>query len=89
MHKLNYLFRLQGIDITEAFEIHHLNRGKVQSVLQGYRVRDAKLPRNFKFTFKENGFYRTIHRRVAEKLKTISTEHDEFMSKVWIVSYFR
>lgn len=74
----------KGTDITEAFEVHHIKRGKVESILQEYRVRDAKLPRNFKFTFKETGFYRTVHRRVAEKLKTISTKRGEFTSKVFI-----
>lgn len=76
------LFWLQGTDITEAFHVHHVNHGKVESILQEYRVRDAKLPRNFKFTFKETGFYQTIRRRVADKLKTISTKRGEFMTKV-------
>lgn len=62
--------------------MHHLNHGKVESILQEYRVRDAKLPRNFKFTFKETGFYRTIRHRVADKLKTISTKRGENMTKV-------
>lgn len=74
----------QGTDITEAFEVHHINHEKVEKVLQEYWVRDAKLPRNFKFTFKETGFYRTVRRRVAEKLKTINTKRGEFMSKVCV-----
>lgn len=73
----------QGTDITEAFEVHHLNYGRAESLLQDYRVRDAKLPRNFKFTFKETGFYRTLRRRVAEKVKTISHKRAQFMSKVY------
>lgn len=76
------LFNLKGTDITEAFEIHHFNRVKVGHLLQTYRVREAKLPRNFKFTFKETGFYRTLQHRIAEELKQIDPKQDEFLSKV-------
>lgn len=79
-----WFFIPQGTDITEAFEVHHINHAKVENILQEYRVRDAKLPRNFKFTFKDTGFYRTVRRRVAEKLKTISTKRGELMSKVGV-----
>lgn len=72
----------QGTDITEAFEVHHLNYAKAGHLLQDYRVRDAKLPRNFKFTFKETGFYSVLRQRVADKLKHIDTNKAEFMSKV-------
>lgn len=64
--------------------MHHINHAKVETILQEYRVRDAKLPRNFKFTFNETGFYRTVRRRVAEKLKTINTKRGELMSKVCV-----
>lgn len=62
--------------------MHHINYAKAEHLLQDYRVRDAKLPRNFKFTFKETGFYRTLRRRVAEKLKTINVKKAESMTKV-------
>lgn len=75
--------QFQGTDITEAFEVHHLNYTKVENVLQDYRVRDAKLPRNFKFTFKKTGFYHTLRHRVAEKLKTLDQKQAELKSKVW------
>lgn len=82
-HKLHKkIFGLQGTDITEAFEVHHINYAKVEPLLQNYRVRDAKQPRNFKFTFKETGFYRTLRRRVFEKLKTLNYKQSESMSKV-------
>lgn len=89
---LNYRFHIfivfifphisQGTDITEAFEVHHINYAKAEHLLQDYRVRDAKLHRNFKFTFKETGFYRTLRRRIAEKLKTINVKQAELMTKV-------
>lgn len=72
----------QGTDITEAFEVHHINHAKAEHLLKEYRVRDAKLPRNFKFTFNETGFYRTLRRRVAEKLKTVNVKQAELMTKV-------
>lgn len=62
--------------------MHHINFAKAQKVLQEYKVRDAKEPRNFKLTFKETGFYRTLRNRVAEKLKTIDRSKGEFLSKV-------
>jgi fatty acid desaturase len=37
-------------------------------MLKKFYVRDATLPRNYKFTFNENGFYKTLKRRVAGKL---------------------
>lgn len=72
----------QGTDITEAFEVHHINYAKAEHLLKDYRVRGAKLPRNFKFTFKETGFYRTLRGRVAEKLKTLNVKQAEFKTKV-------
>lgn len=73
---------IQGVDITEAFEVHHINFAKASAVLNEYRVRDAKEPRNFKLTFKETGFYRTLRKRVSEKLKEIDHSKGESMSKV-------
>lgn len=76
------LYRSQGTDITEAFEVHHLNYDKVQRILKEFWVRDAKHPRNFKLTFKESGFYSTLRRRVFEQLETIDTKWNTFTSKV-------
>lgn len=84
MNKKTFVYDLQGTDITEAFEVHHINYAKVKHLLQDYRVRDAKLSRNFKFTFKETGFYRTMRRRVGEKLKTLNLKQAEFMTKVYV-----
>lgn len=58
------------MDITEFFETHHFS-GNPEKLLPKFFVRNAAKSRNFKFTFEENGFYKTLKRRAAEKLKTI------------------
>ncbi|XP_063824153.1 cytochrome b5-related protein-like [Ostrinia nubilalis] len=60
----------QGTDITEAFEAHHLNPTTAQ-LLDKFYIRDATTPRNSPFTFKEDGFYKTLKRAVFEELKNI------------------
>jgi hypothetical protein len=60
----------QEIDITEAFEAYHIT-DKASKVLKKYYIRDAIQHRNYKFTYNEDGFYRTLKRRVAEKLPII------------------
>lgn len=62
---------MQGTDITESFEVHHIHTERVEPVLAKFYIRDAKQPRNIKLTFHENGFYRTLKRRIADKLQTI------------------
>lgn len=61
----------KGTDITEAFEIHHIYPEIPESLLEKYKIRTASEPRNFKFTFEDNGFYRTFKRKVGKKLRTI------------------
>uniref|UniRef100_A0A1I8P0Z1 Cytochrome b5-related protein n=1 Tax=Stomoxys calcitrans TaxID=35570 RepID=A0A1I8P0Z1_STOCA len=63
-----WLERTKGTDITEPFETHHI-KGVPQSILDKYFVRKAAKPRNYTLTLKENGFYRTLKKRVAEQLK--------------------
>lgn len=58
----------KGVDITEQFETHHIT-DLAEKLLPKFYVRDAALPRNYKITFAENGFYRTLKRRVANKLE--------------------
>ncbi|KAI5644434.1 fatty acid desaturase domain-containing protein [Phthorimaea operculella] len=60
----------KGTDITEAFECHHLSP-TVYKMLEKFYVRDAKTPRNSPFTFKEDGFYKTLKREVVEELKKV------------------
>lgn len=73
----------KGTDITEAFEIHHIYPELPEKLLEKYKIRVATEPRNFKFTFKDDGFYRTFKRKVAEKLRTIDRSPEQ-TSKVGI-----
>lgn len=54
---------------------------KPSEVLNKYYVREAKEPRNYRLTFNENDFYKTIKRKVVEKLKTIDVEKDAWKSR--------
>ncbi|XP_001651389.2 cytochrome b5-related protein [Aedes aegypti] len=60
----------KGTDITEAFEVHHIT-ARAELVLPKYYVRAARSPRNVRLTFHKHGFYRTLKRRVADKLLTV------------------
>lgn len=40
-------------------------------MLNQYYAEDATIPRNYFLTFEENGFYMTLKRRVAVKLKLV------------------
>ncbi|XP_055634620.1 cytochrome b5-related protein [Toxorhynchites rutilus septentrionalis] len=60
----------KGTDITEAFETHHITT-RAENLLPKYKVREAKQPRNIRLTFKEDGFYRTLKRRVRDKLQEV------------------
>lgn len=61
---------LQGTDITEAFESHHLTTIP-EGILKKYYVREAVGKRNTPFTFDEDGFYKVLKKRIAEELKNI------------------
>lgn len=39
--------------------------------MEKFYVRDAAKPRNYNFTFSDDGFYRTLKRKVADKLKEV------------------
>ncbi|XP_055539793.1 cytochrome b5-related protein-like isoform X2 [Wyeomyia smithii] len=60
----------KGTDITELFETHHLTT-KAENLLPKFKVREATEPRNIRLTFKDDGFYRTLKRRVREKLSEL------------------
>lgn len=60
----------EGCDITEQFETHHLT-SKANQLIGKFYVRDAALPRNYKLTFNDDGFYRTLKRRVADQLNDL------------------
>lgn len=63
-------FLLQGTDITEAFESHHLSE-KARQILPKYFVRQAKTKRNSPFTFEKDGFYMKLREKVKAKLKGV------------------
>lgn len=63
-------FSLQGTDITEAFESHHIS-SKPSQKLKDFYVGEADDPRNYFLTYSENGFYRTLKKRISQKIKTI------------------
>lgn len=69
----DWLEMTKGTDITEAFETHHI-KTYPQKLLETYYVRDATTPRNSPFTFREDGFYRTLKTKVQNKLKEIPPE---------------
>jgi alpha-ketoglutarate-dependent taurine dioxygenase/fatty acid desaturase len=54
----------KGQDITEAFEVHHLNTAKAEAVLKSMYVKDASEDYTARYQWDDNGFYRTLKRRV-------------------------
>ncbi|PSN47101.1 Cytochrome b5-related protein [Blattella germanica] len=57
----------RGTDITEAFEAHHISL-KAELMLKNFHVGPANGPRNSPYTFKEDGFYRTLKQKVRRVL---------------------
>ncbi|XP_072393737.1 cytochrome b5-related protein-like isoform X2 [Diabrotica undecimpunctata] len=64
----DWLVLTKGTDITEAFEVHHLTE-LPNEVLKKYFVKNAVTERNSPFTFEENGFYRTLKKKIQPVLK--------------------
>ncbi|XP_070503223.1 cytochrome b5-related protein-like [Chironomus tepperi] len=67
----------KGTDITELFESHHISP-IAPKLLEKYFKKDADAPRNYNLTYDENGFYKTLKRRVMAALPTLDT------SVIWI-----
>ncbi len=64
----------QGTDITEQFVVSHtINTRIVEKMLANYYVKDASSPRIAPFTFKSDGFYMTLKRRVEPIFKKVGT----------------
>ncbi|XP_034829648.1 cytochrome b5-related protein-like [Maniola hyperantus] len=61
----------KGTDITEAFETHHINSAVVEVLLPKYFIKRAESLRNSPFTFKGDGFYKTLKPKIAAKLKEL------------------
>lgn len=72
----------KGTDVTEAFESYHIY-DKANKTLSNYYVRDASKQRNYKFTFAESGFYRTLKNRVAKQLEDVN-ENELWKSKWYL-----
>ncbi|KAI9585947.1 cytochrome b5-related protein [Glossina fuscipes] len=68
-----WLKETKGTDITELFEAHHLSNMPA-SLIESYKVRDAINERIYTLTMHENGFYKTLKRRVRDKLPTIDVK---------------
>jgi hypothetical protein len=73
----------EGTDVTEAFESAHADG--VERILEKYFVREASTPRQSKFTFNENGFYKTLKRKVKPILKE-GTSIPSFKAFQWYPS---
>ncbi|XP_022905147.2 cytochrome b5-related protein-like [Onthophagus taurus] len=82
----DWLILTKGTDITEAFECHHLN-GKAENLLGKYLKKSANFPRQSPFTFQENGFYRTLKKRVQNEIKNIPESYSH-KSKMIIDTIF-
>lgn len=66
----DWLRLTKGTDITEAFESHHITQ-RANKLLPKFFIRYASKPRNYLLTFKEDGFYKTLKRRVASKISEL------------------
>ena len=75
----------KGTDITEAFEAHHIFQDKLTKLLDKYRVREITTPRNVKLTFREDGFYYTLRKRVVKKLPQLAKSTPQLKSKVRVL----
>lgn len=60
----------KGTDITEAFETAHFGENP-QKILRKYYIKDISTPRNSPYTFHEDGFYKTLKRKVQPVLQKI------------------
>lgn len=69
----DWLELTQGTDITELFETHHI-RAKTRLLLSHFYVRDAKIPRNSRITFCDDGFYQTLKTKLADYLATLAND---------------
>ncbi|TRY68651.1 hypothetical protein TCAL_02479 [Tigriopus californicus] len=69
-----WIAETRGTDITEAFEVAHVFGDNFGKILTKYHVRSVEnSPRKSPFTFKSDGFYQTLKRRVQKILKEVGT----------------
>lgn len=67
----DWLELTRGTDITELFETHHIH-GKAELLLLNFYVRPAKYPRNYRTTFCDDGFYKTLKIKVSNQLSVVN-----------------
>eukprot|EP00927_Polykrikos_kofoidii_P014239 TRINITY_DN16231_c1_g1_i1.p1 TRINITY_DN16231_c1_g1~~TRINITY_DN16231_c1_g1_i1.p1 ORF type:complete len:526 (+),score=92.67 TRINITY_DN16231_c1_g1_i1:33-1610(+) len=63
----------RGTDVTQGVEAYHLDYAKVEAVLRAHYIRDVgegEFAHGDRFTFAENGFFRTLRRRLLVRLKS-------------------
>lgn len=80
---------LQGTDITEAFESHHISTTP-ETIMKKFLVKKAELPRNSPFTFKTNDFYKTLKERIRNELLQIPEDAEnrtKFMTDLLLIGY--
>jgi hypothetical protein len=83
------LFLLQGSDITEAFEAHHVTK-TAEYLLKQFFVRSATEPRNSPYTFKDDGFYRTLKRKaqpILMKLPPGPSKQSKLFADLLLVAF--
>lgn len=59
-------------------------------MLKKFFVRDAKIPRNSPFTFKDNDFYKTLKERIRNALPDVPDEagnRTKFMTDLLLMAY--
>lgn len=73
----------QGTDITEAYEASHVAFDP-SKILEKYYVKPATKPRNSPYTFEDDGFYKTLKRKIKPILKACCKTG----KKLWIVIHY-
>ena len=71
----NWLDLTRGTDCTEAFETYHVS-GLPHSLLNKFWVKKAATPRRYRFTFNQDGFFKTLQRKAYKILKETGTGPD-------------
>lgn len=79
---------LQGTDITELFESHHINGKAATEAMRKYYVRQADTPRKSPFSFKPDGFYSVLKSRVVKQLSSINRSNISIKSMLVVDTYF-
>jgi hypothetical protein len=83
------LFLLQGSDITEAFEAHHITKIP-EHLLKHFYVWAASEPRNSPNTFKDDGFYPTLKHKaqpILQKLPSGPSVESKLCSDLLLVTF--